>query len=789
MDINSGLQLHLPLNEIVENSAKEKEVVDTSGNKFNGKVYGATIVPNLKFGNCINFDGVDDYIELPTETIPQTGEITISFWANGGKSLPKTNAIFWAPDKNNHYMVNVHLPWSNSNIYFDCGNTSTSDNSFDRINKLGEAVDFKDKWTYWTFTKNVATGEMNIYLNGTLWHSGTGKNQPITSVTQVKLGASTVFYDGKVAHLRIYDRVLSPEEINECMKVDGTPPPADINRGLQLHLPLNETVENLAEEKEVVDTSGNKLNGKVYGATIVPDLKFGSCMNFDGVDDFIELPTETIPQTGAITISFWAYGDNSLPKNVVLMSAFDQSNQRVVCITLPWGDKIIHFDCGNTLASDDTFDRISKLGEAVDFKDKWSYWTFTKNVTTGEMNIYLGGDLWLSGTGKDKPIGSVAVARLGCYYNKHYYDGKVAHLRIYDRALSPEEINECMKVDATPPPVDINRGLQLHLPLNEIVEDSVQQKEVIDISDNKLNGTVYGATVVTDSQVGNCLSFDGVDNYIQLPAINFDYSQGFTVGAWVYYESFKKWSRIIDFGIAEKNENILLANEMTTNKLSFNFFSGSTDKRIQADGILELSQWVYLTATIDGLGNAKLYKNGQEVERGLVNLPNSVNRTENYIGKSNWSTDELFHGKILNLRVYNRVLSEAEINECMKVDATSTTDTTDTKSTTEQGVTETSSTDGTDTTQKSMEYQIYQVKGNPTIPTGYSASEWTAVIAGFNCGTQQKHKATALMIMPVVDDGEWKIKCDIKDASDRYWDVAVLFIRNNMVNRLNNFSG
>ncbi|NEQ38426.1 MAG: hypothetical protein F6K40_20010 [Okeania sp. SIO3I5] len=91
------------------------------------------------------------------------------------------------------------------------------------------------------------------------------------------------------------------------------------------------------------------------------------------------------------------------------------------------------------------------------------------------------------------------------------------------------------------------------------------------------------------------------------------------------------------------------------------------------------------------------------------------------------------------------------------------------------------------TTQKPMEYQIYQVKGNPTIKTGYLGSEWTAVIAGFNCGAQQKHKATALTIMPVVDDGEWKIKCDIKDADDRYWDVAVLFIRNNMVNRINNF--
>ncbi|OZH52476.1 hypothetical protein AFK68_24140 [Hydrocoleum sp. CS-953] len=125
-----------------------------------------------------------------------------------------------AVDKSNHRVVNIHLPWSNSHIYFDCGNTTTSDDSYDRIEKLSQAVDFKDKWTYWVFTKNVATGEMNIYLNGTLWQSGTGKNQPISSISQVKFGDGYGFYNGKVANLRIYDRVLSPEEINELMQVD-----------------------------------------------------------------------------------------------------------------------------------------------------------------------------------------------------------------------------------------------------------------------------------------------------------------------------------------------------------------------------------------------------------------------------------------------------------------------------------------------------------------------------------------------------------------------------------------
>ncbi|MCL2926921.1 MAG: LamG domain-containing protein, partial [Trichodesmium sp. MAG_R01] len=219
MDINRGLQLHLPLNEIVKNAESKKEVVDISGAQLNGKVHGAKVVADSKFGHCINFDGVDDYIKLSTATIPQTEAITMSFWANGGNSLPKDNSIIAAYDQSNNRVINIHLPWNNSYIYFDCGNT---ENSYDRIEKLAKAVDFKGKWTHWVFTKNVTTGEMKIYLNGALWSSGKDKNKQISGMTLVKLGSGSGFYHGQVAHLRIYDRVLSAEEINECMKVDGT---------------------------------------------------------------------------------------------------------------------------------------------------------------------------------------------------------------------------------------------------------------------------------------------------------------------------------------------------------------------------------------------------------------------------------------------------------------------------------------------------------------------------------------------------------------------------------------
>ena len=206
---------------------------------------------------------------------------------------------------------------------------------------------------------------------------------------------------------------------------------------------------------------------------------------------------------------------------------------------------------------------------------------------------------------------------------------------------------------------DINRGLQLYLPLNEIVLDADQEKEVVDISGARLNGKVNGATVVADSKLGHCIYFDGVDDYIEMPEMNVDYSQGLTVAAWVYYNSFKSWSRIIDFGNGQGIDNIIVNNSSTTNNLGFSVGQGTTFKWVTGDSILELKQWLYLTVTIDGSGSAKIYKNGEEVKSGSVHLPNNVNRTKNYIGESNWQHDEFFHGKMSNIRLYNRGLSKA----------------------------------------------------------------------------------------------------------------------------------
>jgi hypothetical protein len=175
------------------------------------------------------------------------------------------------------------------------------------------------------------------------------------------------------------------------------------------------------------------------------------------------------------------------------------------------------------------------------------------------------------------------------------------------------------------------------------------------------NGTLQGTAnwqTATDFPGGSrsVLQFDGTSNYIQLPAMNFDYSQGFTVESWVYYEEFNKFSRIIDFGNGQGQDNIVFANEDTTNNLFF-LVLPEDSPRIKASNALEEKKWMYLVATVDGSGNAKIYKNGQLIQSGKQNVPKNIERQNNYIGKSNWPGDALFKGQIAEVRIWNVALS------------------------------------------------------------------------------------------------------------------------------------
>lgn len=187
----------------------------------------------ISTNTALNFEGKNGVLEfngsnyalLEMSDITIGNDLSIEFWSKGN-GIGGTNTTFLeAYDTLNNRIVNIHMPWSNNNMYFDAGISS----GYDRINKTMTSAEMDNSWNHWAFVKKQNTGEMFIYKNGVLWHSGTNLNRSVGYIHRLVLGSSlnqSLFWKGEIDEFRIYNAALSQATIaaNYKNKIDATHP-------------------------------------------------------------------------------------------------------------------------------------------------------------------------------------------------------------------------------------------------------------------------------------------------------------------------------------------------------------------------------------------------------------------------------------------------------------------------------------------------------------------------------------------------------------------------------------
>ena len=257
------------------------------------------------FSNDANHITVNsaESINLPTNSLNNiTDEITVSFWVNGNKNvLPKNSTILEGYDINNYRTLNIHFPWSNGRIYWDCGNNANS--SYDRIDKAASLNEYTDAWSHWAFTKNTNSGDLKIYRNGMLWHTGSGYTQTL-DIAMLKMasngGGNGNFWDGYIKELRIFDKEISMSNINNWMnkRIDSSHP--DYSH-LVAHYPLNEgqgttSLDNTSGQ-QVANFNGNVNWNYTRGDKInqfFTEVNYRPNINFFQGEYSISLSTDTV---------------------------------------------------------------------------------------------------------------------------------------------------------------------------------------------------------------------------------------------------------------------------------------------------------------------------------------------------------------------------------------------------------------------------------------------------------------------------------------------------------------
>jgi len=162
-------------------------------------------------------------------------------------------------------------------------------------------------------------------------------------------------------------------------------------------------------------------------------------VRFNGTDCITVPPAAVAGVDSSLTISFWCRGDASQPVNDHIIEA-GESGGRVVNIHLPWGTGSVYWDAGGRLGGNNN--RLSKHAAPADYKGRWNHWAFTKDARTGDMAIYLNGELWHQAGNMKKGIPPIDDFIIGAnlYRSGGWYAGGLDDIRVWDVALDRETI-------------------------------------------------------------------------------------------------------------------------------------------------------------------------------------------------------------------------------------------------------------------------------------------------------------------------------------------------------------
>ncbi|MBF0103148.1 MAG: LamG domain-containing protein, partial [Desulfobacterales bacterium] len=206
-------------------------------------------------------------------------------------------------------------------------------------------------------------------------------------------------------------------------------------------------------------------------------------------------------------------------------------------------------------------------------------------------------------------------------------------------------------------------GLVAYYPFNGNANDE---------SGNGNNGTVNGATLTTDrnGNANSAFSFNGSGNIISIdsnPSLN--PTSSLTLVCWVYPLMYNTNGT----GIITKNDQYILGINWPQggNTQELNLWLYKQGWSLYALGKVPLNSWSYVAAVYNG-NTASLYINGMLIGThngtlitGTQTTASQINTTTNklIIGTGNASTSQYFKGTIDNIRIYNRALSESEIQQ------------------------------------------------------------------------------------------------------------------------------
>jgi len=283
-------------------------------------------------------------------------------------------------------------------------------------------------------------GKLDLYINGILFES---KNSVIGSfeINSISRAYNNFIFDmdGIIDHVKIYDYTRTPAQIAY-----------DYNKGAPIaHWKLDECQGNIAYDWSGIGNTGSIIIGisgtqNSLGTCAVGTSaawtngitgKINSSLNFDGTDDYIETTNNLGIYTG-LTISAWIKTTSTKSEgNTLISNIYDFGS----------GWQGILLNIGRITAGRAAFYAGGGWIESTSSNYNSGQWIniIVTHDSNGTVKFYKNAILDGTATGKTLTTSSspifIGYERSGA---PRYFQGQVDDVRIYNYALTPEQIKQ-----------------------------------------------------------------------------------------------------------------------------------------------------------------------------------------------------------------------------------------------------------------------------------------------------------------------------------------------------------
>lgn len=200
------------------------------------------------------------------------------------------------------------------------------------------------------------------------------------------------------------------------------------------------------------------------------------------------------------------------------------------------------------------------------------------------------------------------------------------------------------------------------------IEIEINTDTITDYSGNGYDAKLMnGTSIVKDENGRYAMNFDGIDDFVQIPVLsqNFDWNSGINIEAEIVFDEIQENSTILMLGNGLENDtgkdHIILRSDGNVGKAYFEIKANSRNYYTRTTNeVISKGEKATIKITMDKNileYKSEVYINGNSVSSSdnyvspVLQPIQNVDRKENYLGKSYWSEDSNFKGKIYSIKV------------------------------------------------------------------------------------------------------------------------------------------